>query len=228
MSKSIVVVGFGPGISTAVADRFGAEGFSVALVGRTRSRLDAGVAALRARGVEAAAFVADASDPDAIRAALAASRVALGAVTVIHWNAFGAEARDILATEPEVVREVFDVAVVGLLAAVQAALPDLKRAGDGAILVTNGAFGEATPQMDAMAVTLKTMGLGLANAAKHKLVGLLSAQLKADGVYVGEVTVAGAVKGTAWAADGGIDPSTISDAFWTLYLGRDAIRARIA
>ncbi len=228
MSKSIVVVGFGPGISTAVADRFGAEGFSVALVGRTRSRLDAGVAALRARGVEAAAFVADASDPDAIRAALAASRVALGAVTVIHWNAFGAEARDILATEPEVVREVFDVAVVGLLAAVQAALPDLKRAGDGAILVTNGAFGEATPQMDAMAVTLKTMGLGLANAAKHKLVGLLSAQLKADGVYVGEVTVAGAVKGTAWAADGGIDPTTISDAFWTLYLGRDAIRARIA
>ena len=122
----------------------------------------------------------------------------------------------------------FDVAVVGLLAAVQAALPDLKRAGDGAILVTNGAFGEATPQMDAMAVTLKTMGLGLANAAKHKLVGLLSAQLKADGVYVGEVTVAGAVKGTAWAADGGIDPTTISDAFWTLYLGRDAIRARIA
>ena len=38
MSKTIVVVGFGPGISTAVADKFGAEGFSVALVARTLDR----------------------------------------------------------------------------------------------------------------------------------------------------------------------------------------------
>ena len=29
MSKTIVVVGFGPGISTAVAEQFGAEGFAV-------------------------------------------------------------------------------------------------------------------------------------------------------------------------------------------------------
>ena len=34
MSKTIVVVGFGPGISTAVAEKFGAGGFSVALVAR--------------------------------------------------------------------------------------------------------------------------------------------------------------------------------------------------
>ena len=65
---------------------------------------------------------------------------------------------------------------------------------------------------------MKLMGVGLANAAKHKLVGLLSERLKSDGVYVGEVMVGGAVKGTAWAAGGdGIDPSTIAEAFWTLY-----------
>ncbi len=29
MSKTIVVVGFGPGISTAVAERLGAAGFSI-------------------------------------------------------------------------------------------------------------------------------------------------------------------------------------------------------
>jgi len=43
MSKSTVIVGFGPGISTAVAGKFGAEGFSVALVARSPERLDAGV-----------------------------------------------------------------------------------------------------------------------------------------------------------------------------------------
>ena len=38
MSKTIVVVGFGPGISTAVAEKFGAEGFSVGLVARNSTR----------------------------------------------------------------------------------------------------------------------------------------------------------------------------------------------
>ena len=32
MSKTIVIVGYGPGVSSAVARKFGAAGFSVALV----------------------------------------------------------------------------------------------------------------------------------------------------------------------------------------------------
>ena len=37
MSKTIVIVGFGTGISTAVAEKFGAEGFSVAIVARNEA-----------------------------------------------------------------------------------------------------------------------------------------------------------------------------------------------
>ena len=73
------------------------------------------------------------------------------------------------------------------------------------------------------------IGLALANAAKHRLVGLLSERLEADGVYAGEVMVAGSVKGTAW--DDGkatIDPATIANKFWELYQGRGEIRARVA
>jgi NADP-dependent 3-hydroxy acid dehydrogenase YdfG len=229
MSKTIVVVGFGPGISTAVAEKFGAEGFCVALVARNADRLAAGVQALKAKGVAAAAFSADAGDPAAIRAALGKARAELGATTVIHWNAYGgAEAGDLLAADPGAVRGLFDVAVVGLLAAVEEALPDLKNSKDGAVLVTNGAFGEATPPMDALAVGLKTMGVALANAAKHKLVGLLAERLRADGVYVGEVMVAGAIKGTAWAAGGGIEGSAVADRFWGLYQARGEVRDRIS
>jgi NADP-dependent 3-hydroxy acid dehydrogenase YdfG len=43
MSKTIVIVGFGPGVSTAVAEKFGAEGFSVALIARREATLAAGV-----------------------------------------------------------------------------------------------------------------------------------------------------------------------------------------
>jgi NADP-dependent 3-hydroxy acid dehydrogenase YdfG len=229
MTKTILIVGFGPGVSTAVAERFGAAGFSVGLVARNVDRLAMGVAALKAKGVVAAAFAADAADPASIGSAVAKARAELGPLTVIHWNAFsGSEAGDLLAVEPSAVGPVFDVAVVGLLAAVREALPDLKSAGDGAVLVTNGAYGEMAPMMDAFAVGTKAMGVALANAAKAKLVGLLSARLKDDGVYVGEVTIAGAIKGTPTdTGAGSIDGAKVAAKFWALYEARADVRARV-
>ena len=122
-----------------------------------------------------------------------------------------------------------DLAVSGLLVAVQAALPDLRAAPDGAVLVTNGAFGDRDPRADAYAVALGAGGIGLGNAAKAKLVGLLAARLKREGVFVGEVTIAGVVKGTGADIAGipTIEPSTISDAFWALYKGRGGNRVRV-
>ena len=230
MSKIIVVVGFGPGVSSAVAQKFGAEGLSVALIARSEARLTAGVDALKAKGVTAAAFPADASDPVAILGAIAKARAELGHIGVIHWNAFGGRGfGDLLGVDPTNTRALFDVAVVGLLSAVQEALPDLKAAGDGAILVTNGAFGDINPMMDAFAVALKEEGVALGNAAKAKLVGLLSARLKDEGVYVGEVTIAGVVRGTGPDSPGipTIEGATIADKFWGLYKARDEIRARV-
>ena len=227
MSKTIVVVGFGPGISSAVAERFGREGFSVALVARNRERLNAGVAALKDKGIAAAPFPSDASDPGAIRSAIAKAR-SLGDITAIHWNAYGgSEAGDLLVADPSALRGVFDVAITGLLSAVQEALPDLKRSR-GAVLVTNGAFGDLTPQMDTLASNMKVMGLALANAAKHKLVGLLAERLKTDGVFVGEVMVAGIIKGTAWdRGDNSIPAAKVADAFWGLFAGREEHYARV-
>ncbi len=229
MGKTIVVVGFGPGISTAVAEKFGAAGFSVALVARNEERLAAGVKALKAKGIDAAGFRADAGDPAAIRAAVGKARTALGPITVLQWTAYGgAEAGDFVTAEAAAVRSVFDVAVVGLLAAVQEALPDLKESKEGAVLVTNGAFGDNSPQIDELAANFKAMGLALGNAAKHKLVGLLAQRLKGDGVYVGEVMVAGTVKGTAWdRGNANLDPGVIASKFWELYQARAEIRARV-
>lgn len=229
MSKNIVVVGFGPGNATAVAEKFGAEGFSVGLVGRDKDRLAAGASALKARGIAVCAFPADAADPAAIRGAITGLRAELGPITVIHWNAYGGtEAGDLLTSDPAAVRRVFDVAVFGLLAAVREALPDLKGAGDGAILVTNGGFGDLAPEMDENATTLNSMGVALANAAKNKLVGLLAQRLKDDGVYVGEVMIYGTVKGTPTDSGNGIDPSIVAGRFWDLYQTRGELRARVS
>lgn len=229
MPKTIVVVGFGPGVSSAVAGKFGAAGFSVACVARNEQRLATGVAALKARGIAAAAFPADAANPAAIRAAIAKARGQFGPITVIHWNAFsGREVPDLLSTDPAAVLGVFEVGIVGLLSAVQESLPDLRKTNDGAVLVTNGAFGEMTAEMDAYAVGLKAMGVALANAAKDKLVGLLAQRLNDDGVYVGQVMIAGTVQGTSWENANSIEPSRIADKFWELYQARGEVRARVS
>jgi NADP-dependent 3-hydroxy acid dehydrogenase YdfG len=230
MSKTLLIVGYGPGVSTAMAEKFGGEGFGIALVARSEGKLAAGVEALKAKGISAAAFVADAADPASIRGAVAKARDTLGPIGAIHWNAYGGQGLgDLTTIDPASLSGLADVALVGLLSTVQAALPDLKAAGDGAVLVTNGAFGESNPVIDQMALALGATGVAIANAAKAKLVGLLSARLKSEGVYVGEVTIAGLVKGTGPDSPGVpvLEPSTIADAFWRLYKGREETRARV-
>ena len=233
MSKTIVIVGYGPGISTGVAEAFGAQGFNIALVGRTQERLDAGVAALAAKNITAAAFPADAGDTAAIKAAIAKVRAKFGGITVIQWNAYGSgETGDLLTADAATLSSaVFDVSIAGLVAATAEALPDLKAAGDGALLITNGAFGDLDPVIDGYAVNGKNMGLALANAAKKKLTGLLVQRLKPEGVHVGEVMIAGTIKGTAWDTGNNpkaIDPATVGAAFLKLYTDRTENYVRLS
>ena len=108
------------------------------------------------------------------------------------------------------------------------ALPDLERAKDGALLVTNGGFGLNDPAIDERAVAFGAMGLALANAAKRKLVGMLAHKLKPHGVYVGEIMVLGSVKGSAW--DNGtatLEAATVADAFYDLYLSRSELSRNV-
>lgn len=215
MDKTIIVAGHGPGISDAVARRFGREGYQVALVARSEDRLARAAEALGSEGITARAFPADVGEPNAVRMLVRRVSDKLGPIAVLHWNAFVRQAGDLLAA-PDELRTVFDVGVHGLLTAVQEALPDLKQQR-GAVLVTGGGYAFYDAAVDAWAVQGNSMGLAVSKAAQHKLVGLLNAKLAPDGVYVGEVTVTGLVKGTEFdKGNATIEPTTVADAFWEL------------
>jgi short-subunit dehydrogenase len=220
MPGAIVICGYGPGISDAVARRFGREGFAVAIVARTEEKLSKARASLEEQKIRTRAFRCDLSDPGAISSMLTDVRAALGPVEVLHWNAFAGRAGDLVAAPAEETRAVFDVAVHSLVACVKAALPDLAKS-KGAVLVTGGGLSRSNAGVDSLAVKWNVMGLALAKAAQHKLVGLLHSKLEPQGIYVGEVTVLGLVKGTSFdPGTATLTSDTIAEAFWNMQVSR--------
>jgi len=220
MTKTILVCGHGPGISDAVARQFGGQGFAVALVARRADKLAAAVDALGKRGVTAQAFPADLSDPAAVTGLVAKVRAGLGPIAVVHWNAYTGAAGDLTTASAAELRGTLDLGVVGLVAAVQAALPDLK-AHAGSVLVTGGGLAFYDDKVDGLAVEWRTMGLAVTKAAQHKLVGVLGARLAKDNIYVGEVVVLGLVKGTAFdTGNATIEPASVAARFWDLHTAR--------
>jgi NAD(P)-dependent dehydrogenase (short-subunit alcohol dehydrogenase family) len=229
MTKTILICGLGPGISTAVAKKFGKAGFAVGVVARSADKVAAAAKALVGEGVKAAGYVCDLSDAAAVTAMVGRVRRELGAITVLHWNAYPTGAGDLTVASSDEVRKALDVGVTGMVAAVQAALPDLRQQkGTSAVLITGGGLALYGPKIDAMATSWGVMSLAVVKAAQHKLAGLFAEKLRADGIYVGEVVVTGLVKGTAFdSGNATLEPSAIADKFFELYSARTAITANL-
>lgn len=220
MSKAILVAGFGPGISNAVAERFGREGFRVAAIARHADRLATAVEALGRQRIEARAFPGDLGDPDRARELVARVRREYGPIDVLAWIAYSNAAGNLLEADVRQVRTTLEIATTSLLAAVREALPDL-RERKGAVLVANGGFGLFDERVDALVVQTGGMGLAVANSAKHKLVGTLHHRLLPEGIHVGEVMVLNTVKGTAFDQGGAtLEPSAVAEKFWEHYVQR--------
>src|SRR5215831_15675835 len=166
MTSTFLSCGFGPGISTACARRFGRAGLGLALVGRSADKVSAGASALAAEGLSARAFPGDLGDTAAVARIVAEARSALGPIKVIHWNAYGMLAGDLVTAPEAELRQMLDVGVHGVLAAVRAALPDLK-SQKGAVLITGGGLALEDAKTDAVAVEWRVMGLALVKRSEE-------------------------------------------------------------
>lgn len=230
MKKTIVICGYGVGISHAVARKFSAEGFQLALVARDAAKLTEAVKSFKASGVVAQAFPCDLSDSSAIAPLIARVREALGPITVVHWNAHSSLAGDLTTADLEDLRTNLRVGVLSLISALQLALPDLRAAqGASALLITGGGYALYEPQLDKMAAKFGSMGLAVTKAAQHKLTGVLHHKLKEEGVYVGEVTVLGLVKGTSHdRGNATIEASAVAERFWEIYTKREDVWATVS
>lgn len=137
---TLAIVGAGPGLGAAVARRFGAEGFSVALVSRDQTKLDGLAADLLGAGITARGYAADVRDPASLEAALARAAADLGPIDVLQYSPLPSRdyLRPVLDLTADLALEALRFSALGLIHAVRAVLPAMRAAGAGSIVLING------------------------------------------------------------------------------------------
>ncbi|MBW3129413.1 SDR family NAD(P)-dependent oxidoreductase [Hymenobacter profundi] len=179
MAKTILTVGAGPGISAAVAHRFGAEGYAVGLIGRNPEHSEALVTQLVAQGIPVAFEAADAGNTSELSAALRRLSAKLWSVSVLLYNAAVKKPSDILRLSAEDLGQDFGVNVVGALSSVQTVLAELKQNG-GAVLLTGGGLGtHPSPAFGSLSI----------GKAGLRLAFQLHQSLQPEGVYAELLTI---------------------------------------
>ena len=127
-----LVAGVGRGTGGAVARRFAAAGYRVALLARSEGRLKEFEAELPG----SLAIPCDLTDPAAVDDALARCRAELGEPDVVIHNAARGTFGSFLEIDPRDVEENFRVNTMSLLYLARAVAPAMIERGTGAIIVT--------------------------------------------------------------------------------------------
>ncbi|MGW1798477.1 SDR family NAD(P)-dependent oxidoreductase [Streptomyces sp. NPDC001984] len=211
---TIAIIGAGPGLGSAVARRFGREGYDVALVARDRARLDALAAELGAEGVTARGFTADVRNPESLAAALDEAAAALGPVEVLQYSPVPQRdfMRPVLETTYQDLVGPVEFSVYGPVAAVQRVLPGMRALGRGTILFVNGGT--------AVVLHPDRAGTSIAFAAESAYGHLLHDTLAADGIHVAQLVIPGAIV----PGHERKDPAVLADTLWDLHRTRHGFR----
>lgn len=199
-----VIVGAGPGLGAAVARRFGADGYAVALIARDEGRLTELGEALQAEDITTGWTAVDVADADALTVAVTRFGGFSGQIDVLHHNAVAF--RPAAASGLSAAELLADVAVgVGaLLTSVSAALPFMR---PGAVVLGTGGGSADNPMTSAAS-------LGVQKAALRNLVMALDRDLRKQGIRAASLTVNGTIAaGTPFA------PDRIADALAELVAG---------
>lgn len=180
-NRICAVVGAGPGNGLALARRFSADGYSVALIARSRDKLEQ----LAAEVPGARAVPADAADPASLTAAFETIRHEMGPVDVLLYNAGSGQWGNFQEITAEGIEASWRVNVSGLLVAGQAVAGEMIERGAGAIVVTG-----ATASLRG---NIGTAAFASAKAGQRALAQSMAKHLGPQGVHVGYVVVDGVI-----------------------------------
>jgi NAD(P)-dependent dehydrogenase (short-subunit alcohol dehydrogenase family) len=176
-----IVVGIGPGNGAALARRFAAEGYAVALL--TRDQAYAG--ALAAELADARAYACDAADPASIETAFAAVRRDLGDAEVLVYNAGSAAFGNVEELAVDAFEAAWRINSLGAFVASRLVIPAMKQRGGGSIIFIGATASRRGGPRSA--------GFSSAKAAQRALAESMARHLWPAGIHVAVVIVDGVI-----------------------------------
>ncbi|MDX2604256.1 SDR family NAD(P)-dependent oxidoreductase [Streptomyces caniscabiei] len=216
---TIAVIGAGPGMGLAIARTFGSRGFDVALISRTKEKLQTLVGRLGQEGITAEAFTADVMDRPSLTAALDAVKTRFGGIDVLEYSPAAhvpVPGLTLVAPSEATVDNLqpqIEYVFYGAVAATHSVLPAMREAGAGTLLFTSGG-GSIDP--------VPMLGnVNAAGAALRNWVINLNKELAGSGVHAAHVAI------NVWIGDGGPEgfPTASADEiaplYWDLHENRD-------
>jgi NAD(P)-dependent dehydrogenase (short-subunit alcohol dehydrogenase family) len=201
-----VIVGVGPGLGASLARVFAENGHDLTLIARSASSTAPVAAELSALGRRVLELHVDVSDLEGL-ADVIGQASSWQPITRLHHNA-SRNAGGLLEADATLLRLAIAVNALAPIAAVQAALPDL-RAAHGTVTWT-GAGAALNPSPDYGV-------LSQGKAALRAAAFALAPELAAQGVRLRMITVRGSI-----AAGGPLDPDRIAAALWAHSVDPDA------
>lgn len=176
-TRVCAIVGVGPGNGVALARRFAESGYRIALLARDADKL----AALAADVPGARGFACDATDPVALKAALAQAATEMGPINVLVYNAGKGVWGDALSIDEAAFEDAWRLNAFGLFAAAREVLPAMLAKGQGAIVVVG-----ATASRRGGA---QTAAFAAAKGAQRLLTESLARAYGPRGVHVGLLVI---------------------------------------
>ena len=174
MTTIALVTGANKGIGLETARQFGARGFTVLAGARDEARGREAERVLRADGADATFVRLDVSSDASVRAAAAWIEREYGRLDILLNNAGIARGNPPSQTDLDLMREVYEVNVFGVIRVTNAMLPLLRRAPAARIVNVSSEVGSITSMTDP-ASPLAQMPAGLAYPSSKAALNMITA-----------------------------------------------------
>ncbi len=210
MADTAVVVGVGPGLGLALAQRFASAGMNVAMAARRRDKLDALLPAVR--GGAARIYACDATDAASVASLFDAVARDFSDPLVAVYNASSFPRGSILDLEPSAIEAAWRISCLGGFHVGQQAARRMVTKGRGTILFTG-----ATASLRGGA---QFAGFAIGKFGLRALAQSMARELGPKGIHVAHVIVDGQIASERYRdRDQGtlLSPAAIAEAYWQLH-----------
>jgi short-subunit dehydrogenase len=207
MKKTIIIVGAGKGLGNALARKFGQNNFRLILMARSQASLKEYEEEFSREGIEVYTHAADASKPASLTSAFDNVKAKFGTPDVLIYNVGITGLDEPGRVNSEKLMQHYQVDVASAYQSVQQVVSEEFGKKNGTIILTGGGL--------AMYPHPAYTPLSLDKAALRAMTFLLHDELKPKGIFVGTVTIAGAI-----APDTSLAPELIAEKYWEMYNSR--------